>query len=426
MGFSNDFLWGVGSAAYQVEGAYNEDGKGMGIWDVLSEGHIRHGENAHISTDHYHRYREDVAIMKKLGLKAYRFSISWPRIMPEEGTINNRGIQFYRNLVDELIDAGIEPVVTLYHWNMPMWLHEKGGWAWVGMPDAFAEYTRVVVEMLSDRVRYWVTINEPCPVTHAGYITGIHAPFLQEPSLIFPVTRNIMLAHGRAVRVIRETAKCEPKIGLALSGTVVEPCENSKEGVGTVRRRMFGEDTMSVGNIAWWADAMILGKAPAVMEAEISQSDLNVIHQPLDFFGFNCYYSRVKEYPGMPRTSMDWPITPNALYWMSKFCYERYHLPILVTENGMANNDFIMSDGHVHDPQRIEYISAYLNGLRRAVDEGIPVTGYFYWSLLDNFEWAEGYDKRFGLVYVDYTTRERTIKDSAYAYAEIIRANGNL
>lgn len=426
MAFQEGFLWGTASAAYQVEGAYNEDGKGMGIWDALSMGHIKHEENGNDSTDHYHRYKEDVSIMKDLGLKAYRFSVSWPRIMPESEKINHKGIEFYQNLVDELIAAGIEPIVTLYHWNLPMWLHEKEGWAWSGILEIFADYTRIVVEALSSRVKYWITFNEPNCVAEMGYVTGWHAPFIQNPLLVFPVTRNIMLAHGAAVRIIREFAKLKPRIGLALNGLVVEPCDTYEKSLNDARWKMFGADTMAPSNIAWWGDPMILGKRPAIMDGKLLDADLEMIHQPLDFFGFNCYFSNGAEYAGMPRTTMDWPITPDALYWMAKFCYERYELPIFVTENGMANVDFVMSDGKVHDSQRIEYIRSYLQGLRKAANEGIPIIGYLYWSYMDNFEWTEGYDKRFGLVYVDYLTKKRTIKDSAYAYAEIIRRNGEI
>ena len=423
MSFAKNFLWGAASAAFQVEGAYHEDGKGLGIWDALADGHIKNNDNGNIATDHYHRYREDVAIMKQLGLKAYRFSVSWPRVMPEEGKINEKGLQFYRNLVNELVAAGIEPMVTLYHWNLPMWIHEKGGWAWDGIQEIFADYTRLMVETLSDRVTYWITINEPSNIAGLGYLTGAHAPFLQDRQLVFPVMRNILMAHGRAVQTIRAAAKLQPKIGMALCGTVVEPADSSPESMEMARKEMFENDRMALFNSAWWADPMILGKLPAPLRRVISDADLKVIHQKLDFYAYNCYQSKVPEFPGMPRTAMDWPITPDALYWLARLAFERYGLPVLITENGMANYDFVMSDGKVHDPQRSEYIRGYLKGLKRAAQE-VPVLGYLYWSILDNFEWAEGYDKRFGLVYVDYRTGERTIKDSAFDYAEIIRTNG--
>lgn len=438
MGFSNNFLWGAATAAYQVEGAYDTDGKGMGIWDALSAGHVVHGDNGNIACDHYRRFREDVAIMKSLGLKAYRFSVSWPRVMPEEGKVNPKGLVFYSALVDELLAAGIEPMVTLFHWNLPMWAHEKGGWAWEGISDAFAAYAKVVVDALSDRVSYWMTINEPCCFIGLGYLTGDHAPFErgnggpEDQKKFAALTRNTLLAHGKAVRVIREKGKKPPKIGAALNGNLYEPRGNTPEAIEEARVRTFAGDG-SFSDVHWWADPMILGKASKLQRTFLSDGDLAVICQKLDFFGYNSYHTsnfvdddghNPEVYPGMPRTTMGWPITPNALRWAARFFYDRYRLPILITENGMANCDFVMGDGCVHDPQRAEYIRGYLAGLKQTVEEGVPVIGYLYWSLLDNFEWAFGYDKRFGLVHVDYRTQKRTIKDSAYMYREIIRTNG--
>lgn len=437
MGFPEGFLWGAASAAYQVEGAYNEDGKGPGIWDALSAGHVKHGENGNVACDHYHRYKEDVAIMKSLGLKCYRFSVSWPRVMPQEGVLNEAGLRFYSDLVDELLKAGIEPMVTLFHWNLPMWMQEKGGWHNEAVVEAAAAYTKVVVERLSDRVRYWMTINEPTCFIGLGHITGAHAPFenkmdkLMEELLgeLGKLSRNCLLAHGRMVETIRANAKRTPQIGMALNGNVFLPLDGDVEAA---RQATFPEQCL-FGSFRWWADPMILGEAPVLLRGALSAEDLKRISQPLDFFGFNCYNaSNYGEYrgpnplvtPGMPRTAMDWPITPDVLYWAVKFIGERYHLPMLVTENGMANLDFVMSDGKVHDPQRIEYLKGYIGGLQRAVAEGADVIGYCYWSILDNFEWAEGYDKRFGLVYVDYATQKRTPKDSAFWYADVIRRNG--
>lgn len=442
MGFSKEFLWGAASAAYQVEGAYNEDGKGMGIWDALSEGHVRHGENGNIACDHYHRYKEDVIMMKKMGLKAYRFSVSWPRIMPEEGVVNEKGIQFYQDLVDELLKADIEPMCTLFHWNLPMWLHEKGGWGYDGISDAFAEYTGVVVKALSDKVQYWMTLNEPACFVGLGYMNGIHAPFEKHMEsyedtsgleLLVNISRNVLLSHGKAAAVIRECAVKTPQIGLALNGNLNIPEAETTEKIELAKERTFSEKRF-VFSYSHWADPMILGKVPSVLAGAIDREDLKVIHQKLDFIGFNSYNSNdyaddsgernEKVYPGMPRTAMGWPITPGALYWNIRFLHERYHIPVLITENGMANLDFVMSDGKVHDPQRIEYMKSYMVGLKRAVEDGYPVIGYMYWSVMDNFEWAEGYDKRFGLVHVDYRTQVRTMKDSAYWYAEVIRENG--
>lgn len=441
MGFSKDFLWGASSAAYQIEGAYDEDGKGAGIWDALSTGHVKHGENGNIACDHYHRYKEDIALMKEMGLKAYRFSISWPRIMPQEGKINEKGIMFYKNLVTELINAGIEPLCTIFHWNLPMWLHEKGGWHCEKISDYFAEYTKTVVDALSDKVTYWMTVNEPACFIGNGYVTGMHAPFencmdLEHPEnmleKVSALSKNVFLAHGKAVSVIRAHAKKSPKIGIALNGFVITPSEESPDEISNAKAATYNEQG-GFGSINWWADPMIKGEIPQMMKHLITEEERKIICQPLNFFGFNCYNSanydeysgyNAAVYPGMPRTAMGWSITSDVLYWAARFIYERYGLPVLITENGMANVDFIMSDGKVHDPQRIEYMKAYISGLQKAAEEGIPVIGYMYWSVMDNFEWAEGYDYRFGLLYVDYQTQKRIRKDSSYWYSDVISANG--
>lgn len=438
MAFAKDFMWGAASAAHQVEGAYLEDGKGLGIWDALTCGRIKHGENAYVACDHYHRYKEDVALMKQMGLKAYRFSVSWPRIMPEEGVVNEKGVAFYQNLVSELRNAGIEPLCTLFHWNLPMWLHEKGGWMHEGISDAFYDYAKVVVDALSDKVSYWMTVNEPSNFIGLGYIMGMHAPFqstISDPEKMMQsipmLTKNVLLSHGKALGVIRKYAKTDPKVGLALSSSVYTPVSGLTEE--EAKEKTFSLK-MLVYSASMWMDPMLKGELPDILKPVISQEELALIHQPLDFFGYNCYYSSTYEdadgkpnpfiYPGMPRTLNKWPITPDVLYWAAKFFYERYGLPILITENGMANVDFVMEDGKVHDPQRISFLKGYIRGISRAIEEGIPVIGYTYWSLTDNFEWAEGYDMRFGLIHVDFQTQKRTIKDSGHWYAQIIETNG--
>ena len=433
MGFSKDFLWGAATAAYQVEGAYADDGKGLGIWDVLSDGHVVHGDNGNISADHYHHYKEDVALMKEIGLKSYRFSVSWPRVIPGEGKVNEKGLAFYSDLVDELVAARIEPIVTLFHWNLPMWAHEKGGWTWDGVSDAFADYVKVVVDELSDRVQYWMTINEPQAFIGAGYLGGSHAPFLQMLDKIPSLTKNVLYAHGKSVSVIRAHAKKSALVGFAPTGSYFTPDGDTPEAVEKARKDTY-EETMPFG-CSWWMDPPLLGAVPQGLQGILTEEDMKTIYQPLDFCGFNLYNSNnfndpydgsrnPKILPGMPRTAMGWPITPEALYWIPRFHYERYHLPVLISENGMANIDFVMSDGKVHDPQRIDYMRRYIKEVKRAVDDGIPIIGYQYWSLMDNFEWAEGFDKRFGLIYVNYQTLERTLKDSAYFYADVIRTNG--
>lgn len=435
VGFGKEFMWGAASAAYQVEGAFDEDGKGLGIWDALSDGHVKHGENGNCACDHYHRYKEDIALMKKMGLKAYRFSVSWPRIMPEEGVVSEKGIRFYQNLVEELETAGIEPLCTLFHWNLPMWLHEKGGWKHKGIENYFAEYVRIVVQALSNKVSWWMTFNEPACFVTLGYFAGIHAPFEknQQAEQLAPVlVKNVLLSHGKAVQVIRKEAIRTPRIGIALNAKVYTPPEETEKEIRRAESETFSEKNQMFGyNL--WADPMIKGESVSMIKEKIDEQEMQMICQPLDFLGFNSYNSDNYEqgsifadhaYPGLPRTSMGWPITPDVLYWSIRYLYDRYQIPILVTENGMANLDFVMEDEKVHDPQRISFMKQYLKGVKRAAEEGFPVLGYMYWSLLDNFEWAEGYDKRFGLIYVDYRTQERTLKDSAYWYADVIKNNG--
>jgi beta-glucosidase len=461
VGFRKDFLWGAAAAAHQIEGAFDKDGKGLGIWDALNKGHIKHNENGDIACDHYHRYKEDVALMKQIGLKSYRFSVSWPRIIPEEGVINEKGVQFYVDLVTELLDAGIEPLCTLFHWNLPMWIYDRGGWKCDKVSDWFEEYTEVVVNALSDKVKYWMTLNEPACFIGLGYVSGVHAPFLKEPENIGVLTRNTLLAHGKSVKKIREVAKQKPIIGFAPNGPIITPMdpkivdkvEKVKEKLGfapsggvpkndeaaaieQARGMTFYDKDGFAGvmSINWWGDPILLGTIPKHLKDVISEDDIGIIHQPLDFFGFNIYHSanfsefegfnNPNVYPGLPRTSMGWPITPEVMYWAVKFCSERYKLPVMITENGMANYDYVMRDGKVHDPQRVEYIHSYLESLKKAADEGIDILGYQHWSIMDNFEWAQGYDMRFGLIYVDFRTQKRTLKDSAYFYAEVIKSNG--
>lgn len=439
MSFSKEFIWGAASAAYQIEGAYNEDGKGMGIWDVLSDSHVKHGDNGNIACDHYHRYKEDVALMKKMGLKAYRFSVSWPRIMPEEHKVNQTGLNFYKNLVKELKDAEIIPMCTLFHWNLPMWLHEKGGWLCDEIGEYFEEYTKIVVEALSDQVSIWMTMNEVSTFTGAGYLDGIHAPFEKSKpgtperlDRMCRLTKNVLLSHGKAVEVIREEAVLSPEVGIAMDGILWMPWTEDDAEIEKARDITFA-DQANQRYVNWWMDPIVKGHMQEELAKYISEEELEVIHRPIDFMGYNCYKANNYDdesqenpavYPGLSRTAMDWPITPDALYWAVRFYSDRYHIPILITENGMANIDFIMSDGKVHDIQRIEYMKWYLKGLKRASEEGYPAMGYLYWSIMDNFEWAEGYDKRFGLIYVDYITQKRTMKDSALWYIDVIKTNG--
>ena len=441
MRFPENFIWGAASAAPQVEGAYNEDGKGLSVWDALSDGHVLHGDTCHVSCDHYHYFREDVALMKKLGLKAYRFSVSWPRIMPEEDKINEKGLEFYRELVNELLDAGIRPLCTLYHWDLPLWMHEKGGWFADEISDHFERYAGVVVDALSDKVADWMTFNEGTSFLGEGYLHGTHPPYEKVPAeseeefdRVLRLSRNLLLCHGKAARVIREKAKLEPRVSIATDCTLFMPETESAEDIEAAREKTFGK-SVNHYYLNWWMDPIMTGKAHPRLEAILKEGEMDIIHQPLDYLGWNCYQAAnyndlpdgslpASAWPGMPRSNMGWPLTTDALYWGVRFIYDRYNIPVVISENGFANVDFVMDDGCVHDPQRIQYLTWYLRGLKRAVAEGYPVLGYMVWSILDNFEWAFGYEKRFGLIYVDYRTQKRTPKDSAYWYSEVIKSNG--
>ncbi len=429
MAFPKDFLWGAASAAAQIEGGWDEDGRTPSVWDLMPEGKISKNETCHVACDHYHHWREDVAIMKQLGLKAYRFSVSWSRVIPGPGQRNEKGLEFYRNLVDALADAGIEPMITLFHSDLPQWSFEKGGWLSDETPDDFAFFARTVAEALSDKVRYWFTMNEP---------QCFHSDFLDlagkkgDEAAAQAAYRNILLCHGRAVRELRAAAKQPLKIGMVIMGLPIEAVPgvlSEEQAFG-----LMASDAGGYMGMTRWLDPLLLGSVPDSMANVLSEDDMQIIHRPLDLFTVNAYgsvnfYSNPGRpnrlvYPGLPKSHIGMPIRPECLYYMAKFAWKHYHLPILFTENGFSNIDFVMRDGKVHDPQRIDYIHTYLTSLRRAIDEGIPVEGYLYWSILDNFEWFKGYDLRFGLVYVDYRTEKRTLKDSAYDYAEIIRTNG--
>ena len=445
--FKNGFLWGAASAAHQIEGAYLDDGKGLGYWDHVEQqkNQIKHGERADVACDHYHRYKEDVALMKKIGLKSYRFSISWPRVLPEgTGKVNEKGLQFYSDLVDELVAAGIEPMVTLYHWNIPLVLYEMGGWQNDDSPRWFEEYVKVIVDALSNRVKYWMTFNEP------QMFVGVEGMRLKDSlpedegiAAVMTISKNVFLAHGKAVSVIRKYAKQPAMVSMAPTGSVFLPKDSSKEAIETARAKSFQTNAEFMFGNSWWADPIYLGHFPEdAVELfgdklpVFSQEEWAEIAQPLDFYGFNVYDAKVTfppaefsydeyAYQGSPRTAMDWNVTPEVMYWSSRFLYERYQRPLLITENGMAGMDWVCLDGEVHDPQRIDFLNRYLLCLEKAIDEGIPVIGYQYWSIMDNFEWFSGFDKRFGLIYIDYRTQERTLKDSAYWYREVIRNNGS-
>ena len=449
MAFLKDFIWGAATSAYQIEGAANEDGKGPHIWDVFvkNSGKIDSGHTGDVACDHYHRFREDVALMKELGLKGYRFSIDWARILPEgTGRVNEAGIVFYNALVDALLDAGIEPYVTLYHWELPYELYKRGGWLNSESAQWFGDYAALIADRFSDRVRHFFTFNEPQCFIGLGFLRGEHAPGLKAPLQdTFLMAHNVLKAHGAAVRQLRQHAKQPVEIGYAPTGTMCYPETDAPENVEAARRQLFSCPALEnwTWNVSWWSDPVLLGHYPeeglkkyAPFLPKITQADMDMISQPIDVYGQNIYNGHcvrmgadgqpelVVRYPGFPRTAMDWPITPESLYWGPKFLQERYQKPIYITENGLSCHDVISADGKVHDPNRIEFLRRYLSELERAVADGVDVRGYFQWSLMDNFEWLRGYAERFGLIYVDYETQKRICKDSALWYRRLIDTNG--
>ena len=442
---SKPFVWGAAAASFQIEGSLNGEGRGPCVWDMFCQqpGNVRfkhHGKNA---CNHIELMQQDVDIMAEIGLQAYRFSISWPRVLPQgTGQINHAGLNFYDRLVDNLLAKGIAPWTTLFHWDYPYQLYLQGGWLNPDSSDWFAEYTQIIVERLSDRVRHWMTLNEPQCFIHFGHHTAYHAPGLKLGfKEVLTAAHNALLAHGKAVQVIRAHSRSTPTIGAAPVGHVFVPDNTSPECVAAAKQATFAVQKQDCWNNTWFADPMFLGHYPddglALHEAflpDFKAGDMDIICQPLDFYGANIYTAEritvddegktklVPSHDGDRFTSMDWHVVPESLYWASKFFNERYKVPVIITENGMANHDWVNENGRVQDPQRIILLKEYTNALLKARAEGVAIDGYFAWSIMDNFEWALGYDRRFGLVHVDYQTMKRTIKDSGYWYKERISA----
>ncbi len=447
--FKDNFVWGVATSAYQIEGHDADDGAGACIWDEFAKsGGVYERHDGSIACDHIHRYKEDFAMMRLLGIKAYRFSISWARIMPTgTGRVNEKAIALYRDMMQEMIKNGITPYITMYHWELPQALQDKGGWLNEDLIGYFGEYARVVAENFTDLSEYIVTFNEPQCFIGLGYLTGGHAPGLKlAPSAVFRVAHNVLRAHGTAVKQLRKYAKRPIKIGFAPTGDVPYPYTDSKEDIEAAKSLYFGcgqpIDNWT-WNTSWFSDPVFLGRYPEEgLERfkdylpEITDEDMELIHQPIDFMGQNLYNGypikrgkdgkpeHVENPKGSPKTAMNWLVKPQAMYWGVKFLYERYKMPIYITENGMAANDWVSEDGRVHDYNRIDYLDKYISNLQRANDEGVDIRGYFHWSFLDNFEWEKGYSDRFGMVYVDFATQKRIAKDSAYWYKEVMATNG--
>lgn len=450
MGFAKDFVWGAATSSYQIEGTGRDSGKGQNIWDVFTKepGRVYEGHTGDIACDHYHRFREDVAYMKELGLKGYRFSIDWSRVLPEgTGKVNEKGIDFYNALIDELLEQGIEPYITLYHWELPYEIYKRGGWMNPEIVEWFGQYARLVAERFSDRVKYFFTLNEPQCFVGLGFLQGCHAPGVKAPLRdTFEMAHNALKAHGRAVQMLRAYGKQNVQIGYAPTSGMCYPEKETPKDIEAARKALFAlpNDLSNwTWNVSWWSDPVILGKYPeeGMKKYEkylpvITDEDMKLISQPIDFYGQNIYNGRcirmgtdgrpeeVRRPAGFPKTATNWPVTPEALYWGPKFLYERYRKPIYITENGMACHDTVSQDGKVHDPNRIDFLARYLKNLKRAAEE-IDIRGYFQWSLMDNFEWDKGYAERFGIIYVDFETQERIWKDSAYWYRDLIRRNGD-
>ena len=439
--FDPGFVWGAATSAYQIEGAVKEDGRGPSIWDTFSAqpGRTFDGHTGEVAVDHYHRWPEDIALVRELGLDAYRFSISWSRIQPEgSGRVEPRGLAFYDRLVDGLLEAGLEPWPTLFHWDLPQALEDAGGWPLRDTAERFADYAQIVADALGDRVKSWTTTNEPWCAAFLGYGAGIHAPGRTEPAAALAASHHLHLAHGLAVPRLRE-GRPQARVGVTLNLYAVSPADDTGRHDDAARRI---DGLMN----RWFLDPVLLGRYPQDVLEDVAgvggtdvirDEDLAVIAAPLDFLGIN-YYSRhvvaASPWPGAsevdfvnrewPKTASGWDIDPAGLGEVLRQVHRDYpSIPIYITENGAAFDDLEVRDGTIDDQDRIDFVAGHLEALADAVDEGVDVRGYFAWSLLDNFEWAEGYAKRFGIVHVDFDTLVRTPKASARWFAELARAS---
>lgn len=441
--FPQGFLWGSATASYQVEGAVKEDGRGPSIWDVFSHtpGKTHNGDTGDVADDHYHRYKEDIALMRDLGLTTYRFSVAWPRIFPNgTGSRNPKGFDFYDRMLDALLEAKIAPYCTMYHWDLPQALEQKGGWQNRDTAQAFADYAGVVAEHLSDRVQHFMTMNELSSFVFLGYGTGMHAPGLKlDPKGLAQVSHHAVLGHGLAVQAIRAKAKPGTKVGFADNPRAATPVIETSEHITAAEKALREENAMfgTVIHEGKYTDAYLKKLGPAA--PKYTDADLKAISSPLDFLGLNIYtadyvraadnelgYEMVQKPASYPHMYSEWlSVGPEALYWVPRFAAKLWDVKeIYITENGCSSSDVLAPDGHIYDSDRVMYLRNYLTQLHRAVQDGVPVKGYFCWSLLDNYEWADGYEKRFGITYVDFKTQKRTPKTSSYFYKEVIRRNG--
>ena len=441
--FPSNFVWGAATASYQIEGAWNEDGKGESIWDRFTHtpGHVFEGHTGDVACDHYHRWPQDIELMKSLGLRAYRFSIAWPRILPDgRGRVNQAGLEFYSRLVDGLLAAGITPFVTLYHWDLPQALQDAGGWPARATAEAFVEYAGVVSAALGDRVKNWITHNEPWCVSILSHQIGAHAPGLRDTEAALRAAHHVLLSHGWAVPVIRANSP-GAEVGITLNMEWVEAASRSAADA-----RVAGEAEGRFNR--WFLDPLYGRHYPADVVAGYAAAlpngldfvlpgDLDAIATPTDFLGLNYYSRRVARdeeaadnlpqeiLADRPRTEMGWEEYPEGLYGLLNWLHFGYRPPKLyVTENGASFGNGPDAAGRVADTRRLNYLRDHFSAARQAMNNGVPLAGYFVWSLMDNFEWAEGYRQRFGIVWVDYETQQRIPKDSALWYRDVIAANG--
>lgn len=448
--FPDGFLWGTATAAYQIEGAVDEDGRGTSIWDTFSHtpGKVMHDDTGDIACDHYHRLDEDLDLMAELGMQAYRFSVAWPRIQPDGGgAANQRGLDFYRRLVDGLRQRDIEPMLTLYHWDLPQALEDRGGWTSRETSERFSEYAGIVYEALSDSVGFWITLNEPWVSSWLGHGYGVHAPGHADPAKALSATHHLLLGHGLALKAMRE-ARADNQLGITLNLHPALPGRD-READREAAWRVDGQANRL------YLDPVFHGRYPedilshyrerGVQPPPIHDGDLDTISGAVDFLGVNYYFRHtVRDAPeggppDMPfsdlnargivphdaeKTAMGWPVDPEGLTQILVRIKEEYAgIPIYVTENGRAVHDYVGPEGGVDDEERISYLDAHFRAAQAAMERGVDLRGYMVWSFLDNFEWAEGYSKRFGLVFVDYGTRRRIPKASARWYAGVIRRN---
>ncbi|MEU5624536.1 MULTISPECIES: GH1 family beta-glucosidase [Streptomyces] len=456
--FPPAFLWGAATSAYQIEGAVREDGRTPSIWDTFSHtpGKTAGGDTGDVAVDHYHRYRDDVALMKDLGLGGYRFSVSWTRVQPTgRGPAVQRGLDFYRRLVDELLAAGIKPAVTLYHWDLPQELEDAGGWPERDTAYRFAEYAQIVGEALGDRVEQWITLNEPWCAAFLGYASGVHAPGRTDPAAALRAAHHLNLAHGLGTVALRSVMPARNSVAISLNTSVVRPLSQNPADLAAAQKIDDLSGGIFHGPILHGAypASLLEATAPVTDWSYVQDGDLGQIRQPIDAICLNYYTPTVVSaadadsrtpradghgasdhspwpaaddvafhQPPGERTEMGWSVDPSGLHELiMRYNREAPGMPLYISENGAAYDDKPGADGSVHDPERVAYLNGHLTAVRQAIADGADVRGYYLWSLLDNFEWAYGYEKRFGAVYVDYASQQRTPKSSALWYGRAAR-----